>query len=148
MSQLLFYNTEKDEMRVYDCCVCEVKRMEDVPLDCTSLEDTVTKTMYIPSDEATAVFNIREVVAELDPTTMKRIAKYNKDKELEELNYKIQSAEDMLKGLNEEMAEKEKKLELMQELLRQIWEDDCFDEAMYSRTDKYDYDEDDWNDYD
>ena len=148
MSQLLFYNTENDEMRVYDCCVCEAQRMEDVPLDCTSLDDMVTQTMYIPSDEATAVFNIREVVAELDPTTMKRIAKYNKDKELEDLNYKIQSAEDRLKGLNEEMAEKEKKLELMQDFLRQIWEDDCFDEAMYSRTDKYDYDEDDWNDYD
>lgn len=140
MSQLLFYNTENDEMRVYDCYVSEVKRREGINFDCTSLEDTVTKTMYIPSDEATAVFNIREVVAELDPTTMKRIAKYNKDKELEELNNKIQSAEDRLKRLNDEMAEKEKKLELIQNLGRQIWEDDCFDEAIYSRTDKYDYD--------
>lgn len=140
MSQLLFYNTENDEMRVYDCCVCEVKRMEDVPLDCTSLDDTVAKTMYIPSDQANAVFNIKDVVAELDPTTMKRIARYNKDKELEELNYKIQSAEDRLKRLNDEMAEKEKKLELIQNLGRQIWEDDYFGEAIYSRTDKYDYD--------
>lgn len=148
MSQLLFYNTEKDEMRVYDCYVCEVKRQEGTTVDCSSLEDMERRTMYIPSDQANAVFNIKEVVAELDPTTMKRIARYNKEKELEELNYKIQSAEDRLKRLNGEMAEKEKKLVLMQELLRQIWEDDCFDEAMYSRTDKYDYDEDDWNDYD
>ena len=143
MSQLLFYNTEKDEMRVYDCYVCEVKRQEGINFDCTSLEDTVAKTMYIPSDQANAVFNIREVVAELDPTTMKRIARYNKDKELEELNYKIQSAEDRLKCLNAEMEEKEKKLELMQELLRQIWEDDCFDEDKYSHIE--DDDEDYWD---
>lgn len=142
MSQLLFYNTENDEMRVYDCYGCKVKQQEGTKLDGSSLEDMVEQTMYRPSDRANAVFNIKEVVADLDPTTMKKIAKYNKDKELEELNYKIQSAEDMLKGLNEEMVEKEKKLELMQELLRQIWEDDCFDEAIYSRTDKYDYDED------
>lgn len=140
MSQLLFYNTEKDEMRVYDCYVREVKREEDTAVDCTMLEDTVARTMYIPSDQANAVFNIREVVAELDPTTMKRIARYNKDKEMEELNYKIQSAEDRLKRLNDEMEEKEKKLELIQNLGRQIWEDDYFCDAIYSRTDKYDYD--------
>ena len=140
MSQLLFYNTENDEMRVYDCAVIGVEREPDIGMDATSLEDTHIRTMYIPSDKANAVFHIREVVAELDPTTMKRIAKYNKDKELEELNYKIRSAEDRLKRLNDEMAEKEKKLELMQNLGRQIWEDKYFDEAIYSRTDKYDYD--------
>ena len=135
MSQLLFYNTEKDEMRVYDCYGCKVKRQEGVKLDGSSLEDMVEQTIYRPSDLANAVFNIKEVVAELDPTTMKRIARYNKDKELEELNYKIQSAEDRLKRLNDEMAEKEKKLELMQELWRQIWEDKHFEEETYSRTD-------------
>ena len=131
MNQLLFYNTENDEMRVYDCAVVRLEREPDTSFDVTAIEDTHIKTMYIPSDEATAVFNIREIVAELDPTTMKRIARYNKDKELEELNYKIQSAEDRLKLLNDEMEEKEKKLELMQELLRQIWEDDCFEERDY-----------------
>ena len=143
MSQLLFYNTEKDEMRVYDCYVCEVKRQEGTTIDCSSLEDTVSKTMYIPSDKANAVFNIMEVVAELDPTTMKRIARYNKDKELEELNYKIQSAKDKLKRLNDEMEEKKKKLELMQNLGQQIWEDDCFKEDKYMN--KQDDDEDYWN---
>ena len=142
MSQLLFYNTEKDEMRVYDCYISKVDHNPNV-FDCTMIDDMTTRTMFIPNDEATAVFNIKEVVAELDPTTMKRIARYNKDKELEELNYKIQSAEDRLKCLNAEMEEKEKKLELMQELLRQIWEDDCFDEGKYSHIE--DDDEDYWD---
>ena len=144
MSQLLFYNTENDEMRVYDCYVREVKRQEGINFDCTSLEDTVAKTMYIPSDQANAVFNIKDVVAELDPTTMKRIARYNKDKELEELNYKIQSAEDRLKVLNDEMNEKEKKLDLIQNLGQRIWEDDCFNEDKYLHSGDDDYD--DWED--
>lgn len=143
MSQLLFYNDKDDEMRVYDCYISKVEYQDD--LFCQSaFADMTQKTMYIPNNNATAVFTIKEVVAELDPTTMKRIAKYNKDKELEELNYKIQSAEDRLKVLNDEMSEKEKKLDLIQNLGQQIWEDDCFNEDKYLHSVDDDYD--DWED--
>ncbi len=144
MSQLLFYNDKDDEMRVYNCYVSKVIHHPNIPVDCSMLEDMTRKTFYIPNDEATAVFTIKEAVAELDPTTMKRIAKYNKDKKLEELNYKIQSAEDRLKVLNDEMNEKEKKLDLIQNLGQQIWEDDCFNEDKYLHSVDDDYD--DWED--
>ena len=143
MSQLLFYNDKDDEMRVYDCYISKVEHNDDLFCQSAFL-DMTQKTMHIPNNNVTAVFTIKEVVAELDPTTMKRIAKYNKDKELEELNYKIKLAEDRLKVLNDEMNKKEKKLGLIQNLGQQIWEDDCFNENKYLHSGDDDYD--DWED--
>lgn len=55
--------------------------------------------------------------AELDPTTMRWIARYNLEKDFEELNRKIKSAEDKLKNLNKQVIDKEAKLEFMGEMI-------------------------------
>lgn len=75
---------------------------------------------------------------------MKRIAKYNLEKDFEELNRQIKSAEDKIKLLNEEMEAKEKKLEFMQKMCQEIWNDDCFDEDDYAKDEDNDYEEDEW----
>lgn len=58
---------------------------------------------------------------------MKRIAKYNLDKDFEELNEKIKSAEERLESLNKEAEEKKEKLKFMGELLSKVWNDRNFD---------------------
>lgn len=72
-----------------------------------------------------------KVKAELDPTTMKRIAKYNLDKDFKELNEKIKSAEEKLDRLNKEVEEKKEKLKFMGELLLKVWNDRNFDKENF-----------------
>ena len=75
---------------------------------------------------------------------MKRIAKYNLDKDFEELNRQIKFAEERLKNLNEQAEENERELELMRELFPKIWHDANFDQDNYLPDEDYDYEEDDW----
>lgn len=70
---------------------------------------------------------IGKAKAELDPTTMKRIAKYNLDKDFEELNRQIKSAEERLESINKEAEEKKEKLKFMGELFLKVWNDWDFD---------------------
>lgn len=69
--------------------------------------------------------------AELDPTTMKRIAKYNLDKEFWEINDKINKAHEELLRLDKEVNERSEKILLMDDLIEMIWEDEDFDEDKY-----------------
>lgn len=140
MSQILFY--DENGMRVFDCSLFDIKPPEQIEMDCTSLEDMQTQTIIRTGTTATASITLGEAKAELDPTTMKRIAKYNLDKDLEELNRQIKSREDRLKLLNEEMETKENKLDFMQKICQKIWNDDCFDEDDYVPNEDDDYEGD------
>lgn len=139
MSQILFY--DEDGMRVFDCSLFDIKPPEDEALDCTGLEDMQTQTIIRTGTTASASITLGETKAELDPTTMKRIAKYNLHKDFEEINRKIKNAEKRLQILDEEMEMKERKLQFIQKLGSQIWNDDCFDEDDYSKNDD---EEDEW----
>lgn len=142
MGQILFY--DENGIRVFDCCLFDIKPPEQTEIDVTGLEDMNTHTIVRTGTTATASITLGEVKAELDPTTMKRIAKYNLDKDFEEINQKIKSVEDRIKFLNEEMETKEKKLDFMQRMCQQIWNDDCFDEDDCAKDE--DYEDDDWGD--
>ncbi len=142
MSQILFY--DENGMKVFDCSLFDIKPPEQIEMDCTGLEDMKTRTIIRTGTTATASVTLGEAKAELDPTTMKRIAKYNLDKDLEELNRQIKSREDRLKLLNEEMETKENKLNFMQNICQKIWNDDCFDEDDYAPNEDDDYEEDEW----
>lgn len=144
MGQILFY--DESGMRVFDCSLFDIQPPEQTELDVTRLEDMETKTIIQTGTTATASITLGETKAELDPTTMKRIAKYNLNKDFEEINRKIQSAKSQLKALQDEISVKENKLETIDKVVKQIWEDDCFDEDNYL-SDKevyYDKEDDDW----
>lgn len=142
MSQILFY--EENEMRIFDCSLFDTQTPVQTEIDCTELEDTYTKTIIRTGTTATANITLGETKAELDPTTMKRIAKYNLDKDFEDLNRKIKSVESRLQSLNEEMEQKEKKLNFMQSMRQRIWNDECFNEDDYIPNEDDDYEEDEW----
>lgn len=142
MLQVLLYDGK--EMHVFEVVgyFPEQPRFEEV--DITTIEDVVSKREIAPDWTYRAEITTGEVKAELDPTTMKRIAKYNLDKDFEELNRQIKSVQERLKNLNEQVEEKEQKLELMRKLFPKIWNDADFDQDKYLPDEDCDYEEDDW----
>lgn len=142
MPQVILYDDR--EMHVFEVVGYYPQPVEATEFDVTMLEDMYEKKMIIPNHTYQAEITTGEIKAELDPTTMKRIAKYNLDKDFEGLNRQIKSAENRLKNLNEQAEEKERKLELMRELFHKIWHDADFDQDNYLPDEDDDYEEDDW----
>lgn len=114
--QVLLYDDE--EMRIYNVVNFGVQNKEftynEVP------KETIMAEITTETDKA-----------ELDPTTMKRIAKYNLDKEFREINDKINKAREELLRLDKEVNERREKILLMDNLIEMIWEDEDFDEDKY-----------------
>lgn len=142
MPQILLY--DEKEMHVFDVVGYYPEEPLVEPVDIATIEQVQMKRSIFQDWSYRAEIAVGEAKAELDPTTMKRIAKYNLDKGFEELNEKIKSAEERLKNLNEQAEENERKLELMRELFPKIWHDANFDQDNYLPDEDYDYEEDDW----
>lgn len=142
MLQVLLYDGE--QMHIFEVVGYFPNPVEMTEYDITTLDDMFQKKAIIPNGTYQAELRTGEVKAELDPTTMKRIAKYNLDEDFEELNRQIKSAEERLKNLNEQAEENERKLELMRELFPKIWHDANFDQDNYLPDEDYDYEEDEW----
>lgn len=71
---------------------------------------------------------------QLDPTLMKRIAKYNKEKEIEKLEEKIKRKQEKLKELEAKVEDREKRWKKVQEYVTKIYEIDL-DEDLYEEED-------------
>lgn len=137
MPQILLY--DENEMHIFNVVGYYPEEPLVEPVDITTLEQIQTKRAIFQDWKYKAEIAVGKVKAELDPTTMKRIAKYNLDKDFEELNRQIKSAESRLKNLNEQAEEKEQKLELMRELFPKIWNDTDFDQDNYLPDEDCDY---------
>lgn len=72
----------------------------------------------------------------LDPTLMKRIAKYNKEKEIEKLEEKIKRKQEKLKELEDKIEDREKRWKKIQDYVANIYDIDVDDDD----DDYYDYD--------
>lgn len=59
---------------------------------------------------------------ELDPTTMKRILKYNKEVEIEKLNNEIQNKKNKIKELDDKLKDKEKRWEKVKQYIANIYD--------------------------
>lgn len=129
MIQVLLYDDK--EMHVFEVVGYFPKSVEMTEFDVTTLEDNFQRKEIIPNRTYQAEITTGKVKAELDPTTMKRIAKYNLNKDFEEINKSIESAKSQLKALQEEILVKERKLSTINDVVKQIWEDECFDEEDY-----------------
>lgn len=142
MTQILLY--DENEMHVLEVIGYHPEEPLVEPVDIATIEQVQIKRAIFQDWSYRAEIAVGKVKAELDPTTMKRIAKYNLDKDFEGLNRQIKSAEERLKNLNEQAEENERKLELMRELFPKIWHDANFDQDNYLPDEDCDYEEDDW----
>lgn len=125
MPQILLY--DEKEMHIFDVVGYHPEEPLVEPVDITTIEQVQMKRAIFQDWSYRAEIAVGKVKAELDPTTMKRIAKYNLDKDLEKLNEKIKSAEEILERLNKEAEEKKEKLKFMGELLLKVWNDRSFE---------------------
>lgn len=76
---------------------------------------------------------------QLDPTLMKRIAKYNKEKEIEKLEKEIKRKQKKLKELEDKIEDREKRWEKIQDYVANIYDIDLDDDDD-DYDDYYDYD--------
>lgn len=127
--QVLLYDDQ--EMHVYEVVNYTPQPVGFTEHDVTMLEDDFTQKMVIPNHTYIAELTVGEKKAELDPTTMKRIAKYNLDKEFKTINSQIIKAREELLRLDKEVNERREKILLMDNLIEMIWEDEDFDEDKY-----------------
>lgn len=111
MPQILLY--DEKEMHVFDVVNYHPEEPLVEPVDIATIEQVQMKRAIFQDWSYRAEIALGKAKAELDPTTMKRIAKYNLDKDFEELNEKIKSAEEKLESLNKEAEEKKEKLKFM-----------------------------------
>ena len=125
MTQILLY--DEKEMHVFDVVNYHPEDLLVEAVDIATIEQVQLKRAIFQDCSYRAEIAVGKVKAELDPTTMKRIAKYNLDKDFEELNRQIKSAEEKLESLNKEAEEKKEKLKFMGELLLKVWNDRDFD---------------------
>lgn len=72
----------------------------------------------------------------LDETTMKRIAKYNKQQECKRLDKEIKEKQDKIKELDNLLQDKEKRWNKVKEYIKNIYEIDVYEDDDY-----YDYDD-------
>lgn len=144
MPQILLY--DEKEMHIFDVVGYHPEEPLVEPVDITTIEQVQMKRAIFQDWSYRAEIAVGKVKAELDPTTMKRIAKYNLDKDFEEINKNIESAKSQLKALQEEISVKERKLSTINDVVKQIWEDECFDEDdyLFDKSEEYDREEDDW----
>lgn len=144
MPQILLY--DEKEMHVFDVVGYHPEEPLVEPVDITAIEEIQTKRAIFQDWRYAAEIAVGKVKAELDPTTMKRIAKYNLDKDFEEINKNIESAKSQLKTLQEEISVRERKLSTINGVVKQIWEDKCFneDDYLFDKSGEDDYEEDYW----
>lgn len=83
---------------------------------------------YVPSLSSIfscTIFNYEELNnIELDETTMKRIAKYNKEVEIKKLDEKIKEKEEKIKELDDILKDRDKRVNKLKEFITNIYDID------------------------
>lgn len=72
---------------------------------------------------------------DLDPTTMKRIAKFNKEQEIRRLDEVIKEKKEKIKELDDILQDKDQRLDRLKEFVANI-----YDLSINNEDDEYDYD--------
>lgn len=115
------------------CGQCETK---SEPINVTSISDNFST--YIPP--MTSIFtaeilnsNTHETI-ELDDTTMRRIAKFNKEQEIKRLDEIIKDKKEKIKELDDIITDKDKRIKKLKDFVADLYDIDIND----------DYDDDDY----
>ena len=104
--------------------------------DCTALYDesirVIDKTIFTCEiDDTKRLDNVK-----LDPTTMERIAKFNKEQEIRRLDEEINKKKEKIKELDDILQDKDKRVKKLKEFVANIYNIDVNDD-----DDEEDYDD-------
>lgn len=128
---------DKDEMKCYGGYLSNVA----MELDCTTIEDSSHRVIRgISNTTANMVIELNQEIIQLDPTTMKRIAQYNLEKENGELLKEIGQNRKIIESLKKQYEELKFRLQTISDIGTDIWEHGT------EYAEKEEYEESDWND--
>ncbi len=113
---------DETEMKSYGGYIADWKISSPVELDATPLEDNHRPIITLPPTTAKAVVELREKIIELDPTTMKRISRFNLEKENEDLLKEIEMHKKEIEGLENRYKDLKQRLKTIKEIGKDIWE--------------------------
>lgn len=110
---------------------------EPILMDCTSIRDFMQR--YMPTGRANLWFEIQDCenkeTIHFDDTLMKRIAKYNKEADIEKLDNDLKTKKKKIKELEEKIEDREQRWQKIQKFVANIYdlplednEDDYYDE--------------------
>ncbi len=89
-------------------------------------ENPINRTLESYPTNRTFTFttanNFDEDTIKLDETMMKRIAKYNKEKELQKIEQQIKEKEKQIKELDDKLQDKEKRWQKVKEYIANIYD--------------------------
>lgn len=125
---------DEKEMKSYGGYISEWSMSNPRELDVTTLEADCTKIITIPPTTAKSVVELRQQIIELDPTTMKRIARFNLEKENEDLLKEIEMHKKEIEGLENRYNDLKERLKTIKEIGKDIWENG----TEYERENEYD----------
>lgn len=124
---------DEEEMKCYGGYIGKFTVGNPIPSDVTMLEDNYIHIIKTPPITATAILELRHQIVELDPTTMKRIARFSLEKENEELLEEIERNKRKIENLKSEYKELEERLKAISEIGKDIWENG----TEYEKEDNY-----------
>ena len=145
MFKVIIYDDEV--MGCYESQVINFDFKEN-PIEITTLEDIERKFINgIPEYCIYGSGYIRRMI-ELDPTTMKKIAKYNKEIELENIQRRIEGRKKELEDLDKEIDDRVRRIKKLEELSDNVYsldldKDYCEDDD--DEDDDYDNSYDYWD---
>lgn len=136
MFKIIIYND--DIIQYFKGDIQDLNFRQDEPIEYTSIYDNYRKFLpgmckyfEITTSNSECMDNI-----ELDETTMRRIAKYNKEKELQKIEEKIKEKQNKIKELDDILQDRQKRVEKLKKYITKIYDIDIADH------------EDDYEDYD
>lgn len=105
-----------------------ILNMECAP-QCVSYDNGYERKSYVGGMNYTFGANCEpdKETIQLDPTLMKRIAKYNKEKEIKKLDEKIKGKQEKLKELENKIEDREKRWKKIQDYVAKIYDLDIND---------------------
>lgn len=87
-----------------------------------SLDGTHESFIHGYTDTIICQHNGEKQSIELDPTTMQRILKYNKEVEIEKLNKEIKNKKEQIKELDDKLKDKEKRWDKVKQYIANIYD--------------------------
>lgn len=134
---------DEDQMQCFGGYLSGVTMQDPERTDISTLEDYSHRVIRGMSNTSTNItLELQHEIIQLDPTTMKRIAKYNLEKENEGLLKEIKKNKKQIEDLKEMYKSFQERLQAISDIGSNIWEHGT------KYIEKEEYEESDWNDYD
>ena len=136
---------DDDNMAFYDMIVDGIDYAPEI-IDCTTRLDNSKKYIVGISPSYTLTGNIDDTnEIELDPNTMRRIARYNKEKELQRIQKQIENAKSKLEEVTKELNKQNDRLNSVKDYIAKFIKSNENDFGEFVYDEYHNYDDYDWD---